>query len=122
MASEAINRVKRAIKAGQKDKAKQLLKPILQNEPSADAWTLAAYLMDDAQQQKKCLHKALELDEWHSEANRMLYNLEGGNVQSASERGYEVDTGFQAEMDEIQQTAREQGNFLSNLFKGRRNS
>ena len=122
MASDAINQIKQAIKAGDTAKAKQLLKPILKENPSADAWTLAAYIMDDPQQQIKCLRKALSLDEWHSEANRMLYNLESGNIQSAAERGYNVDTGFQAELEETQKSAREQGNFLTNLFKGRRGS
>lgn len=114
--SEAIKAVKQAIKAGDQARARKLLKPILQQAPSADAWTLAAMVTENDQQAVKCLKRALALDEWHSTANRMLYEIE--NVASASERGYQVDTGFQSELEQSQQKAKEQGQFLGNLFKG----
>ncbi|RMG77837.1 MAG: hypothetical protein D6711_00665 [Chloroflexi bacterium] len=71
-----LNSVRAAIRAGDKAKARQLLKPILKDTPTADAWTLAAMAVDDDQQAITCLKRALALDEWHTAANRMLSQLQ----------------------------------------------
>lgn len=71
-----LDAVRLAIQAGNKPKARQLLKPILKDEPSADAWTYAAMLVDDNKQAIGCLKRALAMDEWHTAANRMLSQLQ----------------------------------------------
>ena len=114
--SHSLDKVRRALKANDRATARKLLKTILQTEPSADAWTLAALVTDDRDQQIKCVRKALQLDEWHTDANRMLSRLE--SVSSASERGYHVDTGFQDELAESQRHAQQQGRFFQNFGKG----
>jgi hypothetical protein len=115
---DPIEQVKRAIREGDKAKARQMLKKLLRVQPSADAWTLAAIVSDDKAQKIKALQRALTIDEWHTTANRMLMELQ--DVKSASERGYEVDTGFQRELESSQAEAREKGSFFGNLLRGLR--
>ncbi|MFW5709095.1 MAG: hypothetical protein ACOCX5_02625 [Chloroflexota bacterium] len=114
--SEALNQVKRAIRQGDKQQARVLLKPLLKENPSADAWTLAAMVTDTREQAIKCLKRALAIDEWHTDANRMLSQLE--QIKSADERGYAVDTGFKKELEESQRSAREKGQFFKNFVRG----
>lgn len=114
--SDAIKQVKQAIREGDKKQARRLLRPILQGEPTADAWTLAAMVTDTDEQAIQCLKRALAIDEWHTTANRMLSQLQ--SVGSAADRGYQVDTGFQQELAQSQQAARAQGSFFKNLLSG----
>lgn len=114
--ADSLTPIKRAIRAGDQARARRLLKPVLQDEPSADAWTLAAMVTETNDQAIKCLRKALAIDEWHSEANRMLSRLE--KVGSLYDRGYQYDTGFRDELKSAQQDARQQGQFLNNFVKG----
>jgi hypothetical protein len=75
--TDKITKVRAVADAGDTDKAAKMLRWLLQNEPSADAWVLAAEWATDADQQRAYLRKALQLDEWHTQANRLLYKLEG---------------------------------------------
>lgn len=65
------------IKNGDNNAAKTLLRPLLKNKPSAEAWYLAAQVATTDEQKIKCLKQALELDPWHTPANRLLHKLEG---------------------------------------------
>lgn len=71
-----IQQLALALKEGNKLRARRLAKVILQDNPSADAWFLAAHAMESDEQRIRCLKQALELDPWHQKANRMLLKLE----------------------------------------------
>jgi len=73
----ALEEVRRAIKAQDYARAKELLRPILKTQPSAEAWFLATYLTDDKEKKVDFARKALQLDPLHSGANRMLGPLKG---------------------------------------------
>ncbi|GAB4521593.1 MAG: hypothetical protein OHK0046_33190 [Anaerolineae bacterium] len=73
-----------ALQTGDKAQARRLLKPVLQATPTADAWVLAAKSMETEEQAITCLKRAIALDAWHNEANRLLLKLE--KVQSVEER------------------------------------
>ena len=79
MADEArvLMQAKRAIRGADKAGARRILKPLLQEKPTAEAWYIAAQSMDSEAQAITCLKKALVLDEWHVQANRLLLKLEG---------------------------------------------
>ena len=76
-----LDRVNRALAEGHIQQAKTLLKRILQNDPSADAYVLAAKLTTNTETSLKLLRKALELDSWHSEANRLLHERDNVTLQ-----------------------------------------
>lgn len=76
MDSNLLKRAAEAIKAGDKARARQILKPVLKSSPSAEAWYLAANAMETDEQAITCLKKALAIDEWHAPSNRMLLKLE----------------------------------------------
>jgi hypothetical protein len=73
----ALVPVREALAAGDKAQARALLTPILRTTPSADAWVLAARACDTDEQAIRCLRRALELDMYHTDANRLLLKLEG---------------------------------------------
>lgn len=75
-----------ALEAGDKAQARRLLKPLLKTTPTADAWVLAAQAMTTDEQAIQCLKKALALDEWHKDANRLLLKLEGAKSVTELER------------------------------------
>ena len=66
-----------ALREGRKAGARRVLKPLLKSNASADAWFLAANASENKSQAINCLKKALEIDQWHERANRMLLKLEG---------------------------------------------
>jgi hypothetical protein len=74
-----LQAIEAAIQAGQLREARQMLKLILKEQPSADAWYLAALIVKDSQPQQaiELLRRALALDSWHAASNRLLYRLEG---------------------------------------------
>lgn len=76
---DPLQTIEATIQAGQLHEASQMLKPILKEQPSADAWYLAALIIKDSQPQKaiELLRRALALDSWHTASNRLLYHLEG---------------------------------------------
>lgn len=79
-----------ALRNEDKATARRILKPLLQNNPSADAWFLAANAMDQDEQAITCLKKAIALDPWHAKASRMLLKLE--DVKPINERMRETST------------------------------
>jgi hypothetical protein len=81
MADPQLTPAAKALQNGDIPQARRLLKPILKESPSADAWYLAARTMDDDEKTIACLKKALALNEWHTEANRLLHRLEGVKPQ-----------------------------------------
>lgn len=78
--------IRAALKDGDKAAARRLLTPILKEQPSADAWTLAAQACDTPDAAIQCLRKALAIDAQHSTANRLLFKLEGAVPPAALEQ------------------------------------
>ncbi len=78
-----LTEVQTALKQGDKAKANQLLKTILQQHPSADAWVMAARMTSNPETAKLHLQRALAFDSKHVKARDMLRDL-GGTPQSAS--------------------------------------
>ncbi len=83
MASDTLQPIRDAINAGDKKTAQVLLKPVLKDQPSADAWVLAAQACATEEKAIYCLRHALEIQPQHSAANRMLFKLEGTKPQAA---------------------------------------
>lgn len=75
--NEKIQKIRKTLTAGDTEKASKMLKWVLKNEPSADAWVLAAEMADSDEQKIALLKHALKLEAQHSTANRMLFKLEG---------------------------------------------
>jgi len=69
--------VMQALRADNKVEARQLLQPILEANPTADAWLLAARAQEDGQTDaiKGYLQRALALDPDHSESLQMVEQL-----------------------------------------------
>lgn len=76
--STSLQEIKVLIDKGDKKEARQRLKQVLKDEPSADAWYLTALAVDDESQKIKCLRHALKLDDFHTPSNRLLHKIEGG--------------------------------------------
>lgn len=85
MAADNLAPIREALKNGDKAVARRLLPTLLKTQPTADLWTLAAQACDKQEDAIKCLRKALELDSLHSQANRLLFKLEGAKPPSAEE-------------------------------------
>lgn len=77
MADNSLNEVRAALKAGDKPEARRLLRPILKDAPTADAWVLAARVAPTREGAIASLRKALDIDPFHGDANRYLSRLEG---------------------------------------------
>jgi hypothetical protein len=54
--------------------------------PNADLWALAAQACDDREQAIRCLRRALEIDPWHGQANRLLLKIEGARPLAEQRR------------------------------------
>jgi hypothetical protein len=78
--SDELKPVFEALQAGNRAKAKELLKPILQAHPSADAWYLAANAADEMPEAIDCLNKALALDPNHAESKAILEKLKASQA------------------------------------------
>ncbi|MCA0457306.1 MAG: hypothetical protein LCI00_25265 [Chloroflexi bacterium] len=78
-----LTEVQMALKQGEKAKAAGLLKTVLQTNPSADAWVMAARLSSNPDTQKQHLHRALAFNPKHIKARDMLRDL-GETPMSAS--------------------------------------
>ena len=74
--------VKEAYRAGDKARARQLLGPILQDDSSADAWVMAAYVARDRNEAIAFLKSALRLDPSHEQATELLAKLESASTVS----------------------------------------
>lgn len=71
-----LQEVKLALKSGDRQSAAALLRRVLETDPSADAWYLAARLSADREQMLKCLHRALELDPNHDQSLKAIHRFE----------------------------------------------
>src|SRR5690349_6050771 len=78
-----LTEVQMALKQGDKAKAAQLLKTVLHNNPSADAWVMAARMTSSPDTAKQHLHRALAFNPKHVKARDMLRDL-GGTPMSTS--------------------------------------
>src|ERR1700753_3055273 len=77
MAMDKLDQVRTAISRGEMEKGQKMVRWLLKNEPSAEAWYLAAQLVEDKGEKIKALRQSIRLDTWHKEANLQLYKLEG---------------------------------------------
>ena len=78
-----MTEVQMAFKKGDKAKATQLLKIVLHEHPSADAWVMAARLTSNPETAKLHLQRALAFEPKHIKARDMLRDL-GGTPMSTS--------------------------------------
>lgn len=78
-----LSEVQTALKQGDRARANQLLKTILHEHPSADAWVMAARMSSNPENQKMHLQRALAFDAKHVKARDMLRDL-GGQPMSTS--------------------------------------
>ncbi|MFN8531729.1 MAG: hypothetical protein U0670_24245 [Anaerolineae bacterium] len=69
--------IKDALAAGDKKTAQQLIRPLLQAQPTADLWVLAAQACATKEASINCLRRALALDPYHTQANCLLLKVEG---------------------------------------------
>ncbi|MGQ9908305.1 MAG: hypothetical protein ACUVS2_05655 [Candidatus Flexifilum sp.] len=112
--------IREALKAGDKARARQLLTPILTSQPSADAWALAARACDTDEAAIKCLRKALALDPFHGEANRLLLRIEGAVPPEALRREREERIAAFATGELLQQMLKPEANPLVTEKRPRR--
>ncbi len=66
-----------AIEAGDKARARRLLRPLLE-QPTAELWYLAALAVEQPAHEINCLQRALALDPLHARARARLGALKGG--------------------------------------------
>jgi hypothetical protein len=78
MASDKLNRAVALIKAGNKPAALPILKEVIQANPQDEnAWLWLYSCVDEAEQKKVCLQKALEINPSNQQAQRALQKLTG---------------------------------------------
>lgn len=65
----------KAIETGDKKRAKRLLRPLMDNQPTADVWYLASQLYEKREHQITCLRRALALDPTHPKAKQRIARL-----------------------------------------------
>jgi uncharacterized RDD family membrane protein YckC len=70
--NDPISDVRAAIEAGDESRARDLLRDIIKNNPSAEAYHLAAKVAYNDEQRRLFLERALELDPFHAEAAKEL--------------------------------------------------
>jgi len=77
MSDETINQAIAAIKAGDKEHAKQLLLQVLEvDEDNEDAWLAMAACVDDLGLKRECLEWALEINPHSELAKRGMRRLD----------------------------------------------
>jgi uncharacterized RDD family membrane protein YckC len=67
--------IRRAIAVNNLDRARDLLRQALQNNPNAETYYLASQVALSDEQKREFLRKALELDPFHKEANYAMERL-----------------------------------------------
>ena len=72
----SLEAIQSLIEKGDKKTARQQLKQHLQTEPSAQAWYLAALVVDNPSEKVKCLQRALNLDALHTPSNRLMSQIQ----------------------------------------------
>jgi hypothetical protein len=88
---DKLDQVRGSLSRGDTEKAHKMVRWLLKNEPSAEAWFLAAQLVDDKDEKIQALRQAIRLDTWHKEANLQLYKLEGAKPKEIIKRETEWD-------------------------------
>lgn len=78
--SDELQPIRDALRDGDKQRAQQLLRPLLEH-PTAEIWYLAANASTSREKAIANLKRALALDPWHTQADRMLLKLD--KVQKA---------------------------------------
>lgn len=76
---DSVQPVLEAIEKGDIQRARQLLRPLMQN-PTADVWYAASFVYDQPEKQLSCLNRALKLDPLHGDARRRLKALRQGEA------------------------------------------
>jgi hypothetical protein len=79
-----MTEVQMAFKQGDKAKTAQLLKTLLHENPSADAWVMAARLTSNPETAKMHLQRALAFEPKHIKARDMLRDLGGAPMTTSS--------------------------------------
>lgn len=74
--NDGLRSVQNALNQGDKATARQLLQPILRNNPTANAWVLAAFAAEAPNEVMHNLAHALQLDPDHPQANKMAREFE----------------------------------------------
>ncbi|MDX1996019.1 MAG: hypothetical protein SF029_26810 [bacterium] len=75
--NDQLQAIRDALQAGDKDTARELLTPVLESDPSADAYVLAAFAADSASESITALQQALRLDANHPQAAQLMQQLGG---------------------------------------------
>lgn len=78
-----LSEVQSALKQGDRQKAAQILKTLLKERPTADAWVMAARMTNNPDTARQHLQRALTLEPKHVKARDMLRDL-GGQQKSVS--------------------------------------
>ncbi len=76
--SDPLLPIREAIKTGDKAHARELLRPLLKAEPTAELWYLAAYACESRDHARQCLNRAIFYDRDHHPTRRALAQLESG--------------------------------------------
>jgi hypothetical protein len=76
MSSDVLREIEDSIRYGDKVHARELLEQVLRDQPSAQAWYLAAQAVDDTDGMITALKNALKLDPDHEVARRALDALQ----------------------------------------------
>lgn len=84
-----LQAIKDALNTGDKKTAQSLLRPLLKDKPTADLWVLAAKAANSNEQAIDFLRRALALDPFHNEANRLLFKLEGAKPLTEQEKEHQ---------------------------------
>lgn len=82
MDDATLQEISDSIRYGDKKRAQELLKPILKENPSAEAWYLASQAANTDAQMVKFLQKAVELDPSHEKASRALEAMQAMGISS----------------------------------------
>src|SRR5690348_5549009 len=96
-----LSEVQLALKEGDKAKANQLLKTILQKNPSADAWVMAARMTNNPENAKLHLQRALAFDSKHVKARDMLRDLGVQPMSSSAALTGGLLTGIVSELEKF---------------------
>lgn len=82
---ESLDHIREAIRAGELSRARKLLTPLMKEKANnPEVWVLAARACTTPEQAILCLRKALALDAFHTEANRLLLKIEGSKPSEIS--------------------------------------
>lgn len=78
-----LSEVQSALKQGDRQKAGQILKAVLKERPSADAWVMAARMTNNPDTARQHLQRALTMEPKHVKARDMMRDL-GGTQKGVS--------------------------------------